>query len=360
MVREGSVVKGSDLGTWLVVGCVGFSGLASAQSFDCKLARTDVEKTVCASKELNVADDRLAQTYKEVLSEVPVDVQMEVKADQRAWLRGLAARCKVNAGQMSLNDCLTAEYKKQIKELHGRVVTKGGVTFVTRSIELLAKDDADDPWLKEPDSSQNAGYGTLDARWPQALSDAPEWKAWNAAVLAETQKLSGDGGPQPAYTWQKQWAAGTDATVMATVDSVGPELVSVSIVNGMMGHGAAHPNELYESFHWLLKQQRVLKVSDVFVDGSAWEKVVSARCRAALKQQLGDDYESYAGSTSADFAKTLHRVVVQTRNWGLDAKGITIIFPEYSVAPRVEPVDDVLVPWSALQPFLAKGFVIPR
>jgi len=343
----------------VVVVCVGLSGLASAQSFDCKLAKTPVEKAVCASKELSAADTALAATYKQVLGEVPADVQAEVKADQRAWLHGLAARCKVNK-QMSLSDCLMAEYKGQMKELHERVMTKGGVTFVTRSIEVLAKDEADDPWLKNPDLEQNPGYGTLDASWPQALSDAPEWKAWNAAVLAETQKMAGNGDPNPTHTWQKTWAIGTDATVSATMGNVGPELVSVSITNGMMGHGAAHPNESYESFHWLLRQQRALKVADVFVEGSGWEKVISARCRVALKQQIGDDYQSYAGSTAADFAKTLHDVVADPKNWDLDAKGLTINFPEYSVAPRAEPVDGVLVPWTALQAFVAKGFVLPK
>jgi uncharacterized protein YecT (DUF1311 family) len=344
----------------MLAGCVGLCDLASAQSFDCKLAKTAVEKAVCSSKALGAADDAMAATYKQVLGEVPVDVQAEVKAGQRAWLRGLAARCKANAAQMSLTDCLLAEYKGQIKELHERVVTKGGVTFVTRSIEVLSKDDADDPWLKSPDLEQNPGYGTLEASWPQALSDAPEWKIWNAAVLAETQKMAGNGDPNPTHIWQKTWAAGTDATVTATMGDVGPELVSVSIANGMMGHGAAHPNEASETFHWLLKEKRVLKVSDVFVPGSAWEKVASARCRAALKAQVGEDYQSYAGSTAADFAKTLHGVVAEPKNWDIDAKGITINFPEYSVTPRAEPVDGVLVSWSALKEYLAKDFVVPK
>jgi hypothetical protein len=91
-----------------------------------------------------------------------------------------------------------------------------------------------------------------------------------------------------------------------------------------------------------------------------WEAVVSARCRAALKVQVGDDYQSYAGSTAADFAKTLHGVVADPRNWDIDAKGLTINFPEYSVTPRAFPVDPVLVPWEALSGVLAKGFEVPR
>jgi hypothetical protein len=74
---------------------------------------------------------------------------------------------------------------------------------------------------------------------------------------------------------------------------------------------------------------------------------------------VGDDYESYAG-TKADFAKTLRDVIVTPENWEIDEKGITVDFPEYSVTPRAQPVDPVLVPWSALQADLAKSFVVPR
>lgn len=180
--------------------------------------------------------------------------------------------------------------------------------------------------------------------WPQALSGDPQCVVWNAAVLAETQRMAG----------------GADTTVTATLGAMSPQMVSTSILDDGMGYGAAHPNETSEAFYWLLKEQRVLKVSDVFAEGSAWEKVVSVRCRASLKEQLGDDYQSYAGSTPADFAKTLHRVVADPRNWDIDSKGITINFPKYSVTPRSEPVDGVLVPCSVLRVYRAKDFMVPR
>jgi uncharacterized protein YecT (DUF1311 family) len=341
----------------VVFGCVGFGGVLGAQSFDCKLAKSVVEKAVCGSKELSAADGAMAAKYTQVLAAVPEDVQAEVKSDQRAWLRGVTQHCG-KAAESNMVPCLQNEYATQRRALDARVVTKGGVTFMTRSIELLAKDDADDPWLKEPDLEQTPGYGTLDASWPQALSGDPMWVAWNAAVLAETQKMAG--GEAGMKGWDKSLAAGTDATVTATVERVSAQLVSISIEEGGMGHGAAHPNEASEEFHWLLKEQRALKVGDVFAEGSAWEKVVGARCRASLKEQVGDDYQSYAGSTAAEFAKTLHGVVADPRNWDIDAKGITINFPEYSVTPRSEPVEGVTVPWSALRAFLATGFVVPR
>lgn len=351
----------------LLAGMIVLTGMISsmsvtsrAQSFDCKLAKTPIEKAICGSPELSKLDTAMAAKYRQELAEIPTDVQADLKQTQIAWLRSLPAVCKANAPQMGLTQCLIAQYKGQLQVLDEQVQHRSGVTFVRRTIELLAKDDADDPWLKEKDLAQNAGFGTLDASWPQALSSDPLWLAWNAAVLAETQKMAAGDVGKSAHGWQKEWASGADATVTATLNRVGPQIVSVAIANEMMGHGAAHPNESYETFHWMLNEQRALKVSDVFTAGSGWENVVSAHCRSSLKQQVGADYQSYAGSTAADFAKTLHSVVSDPSNWDLDAKGLTISFPEYSVTARAEPVDGVLVPWSALSAFLAKGFLVPK
>jgi uncharacterized protein len=331
-------------------------GALGAQSFDCKLAKTDVEKAVCGSKALSAADSQLATEYKQMLGEVPADVQAELRTFERNWLRGLPAVCKANAPQMNLTDCLTKEYAGQMRDLKQRVRHEADVTFVVRTIELLEKDDADDPWKDEKDIGQNPGYGTLDASWPQALSSDPMWVAWNAAVVRETQTMAG--ADKTAKGWDKSLAGGADTTVTATLGGVTPQMVSVSITNDEMGHGAAHPGEAYETFHWLLKERRLLKVADVFTPG--WEAVVTARCKASLRKQIGDDYQSYAGSTAADFAKTLHGVVADIGNWDIDAKGVTINFPEYSVTPRAEPVDPVTVPWSALRSFLNPNFVVPQ
>jgi hypothetical protein len=136
---------------------------------------------------------------------------------------------------------------------------------------------------------------------------------------------------------------------------VGEGRVTARIGDELMGHGAAHPSEFGENFHWMLKEQREMKVADVFQPGSAWAKVVTARCERGLKKQLGADYE-YIDPMD----KSVGEVIKTPHNWDLDAKGLTISFPEYSVTPRVEPADDVTVPWAELRPFLTATFVRPQ
>lgn len=344
---------------WVLVGVIGFVAAAGAQSFDCRLAKTPVEKAICGSAELSKQDSSLAAQYKLEMGEIPADAQAELRQFQRSWLRGLPAVCQANAKQLSLTECLLREYKGQMEQLKARVPTLGGMTFVTRSIELKAKDAPDDSFAKQPELETNPGYGTLTATWPEALSTDPAWVAWNAAMVRETQRMS-DSGEVKAKTpgWKQAWALGTEATVTARVSLVTPQLVSTGVTNEFMGHGAAHPGEVYETFHWMLKEQRPLKVADVFKPG--WEAVVTARCKASLKKQLGDDYQSYAGAGQpGEFAKTLHGVVSDPGNWEFGPAGLTLSFPEYSVTARAEPADSVTVPWAALQGFLVEGFGVP-
>lgn len=337
-------------------------GAARAASFDCKLAKTDIERAICSDKDLSAADDRMAAAYKATMAMAPAEVQAEIREDQRTWVRSLTTVCKSDtvalahtaARRTELVSCLKEQYKSETAALQQRVVKKGGVVFVMRSVTLKVKDAPDDTGVK--DAETNPGYGTLTAIWPQALSDAPEWVAWNAAMLLEAQKMAGGDG-KTAGGWKSEWATGTDSDVTAMLESVTSQMVSANLANDSMGHGAAHPNESYEQFYWLLTERRRLKATDVFTAGSEWEKVIASKCRESLKEQVGDDFESYAGK---DFAGTLQDVISKPENWEIDEKGITVNFPEYSVTPRAQPVEPVLVPWSALEADVAKGFVVPQ
>jgi uncharacterized protein len=328
---------------------------AQAASFDCKMAKSPVEKAICANDKLSAADDALAAKYKAVLAEVPEDAQIEVRANQRTWLRKMALLCNKQP-QAKVAECVIGAYSSRMHELGKRVTVIGGVRFVVRSVELKSRDEADDPWKTQQDLEANPGFGTLTAQWPQSMSDSPEWKAWNAAVLQATMKMAG-ADDKSGYKWSDDMAAATETDVMATLDRVGTQVVSVALSADNMGHGAAHPSEGYEFFHWMLQEHRPLQVSDIFQTGSDWEKAVSNACRVSLRKQIGPDYDSYA---AGDFAKTLSGIVRNPSNWTLDSRGLGISFPEYSVTPRAEPVDPVKIPWSSLRPYLNKGFVIPR
>jgi uncharacterized protein len=80
------------------------STTAFAASFDCKKAKTVIEKTICTDSKLNKLDEDLAGLYKEVRGIYP-----GIVAEQREWLSSLK----------SCNDagCLKSKYEERNSEL---------------------------------------------------------------------------------------------------------------------------------------------------------------------------------------------------------------------------------------------------
>jgi uncharacterized protein YecT (DUF1311 family) len=316
-----------------------------AASFDCALARSPQEKAICASPELSKADDRMASAYKAVFAAATPEMVPEIRAAQRAWIAGMAVTCKPGGSPADLETCLRDYEQSRTRDLDEMILRAGGVTFVSRSIELTCPDAPGE----SPGSEQTPGVGTLKATWPQSASDTAEWIAWNRAIEAATQRLaSRDSKSGPSGEWLKEWAADGDFEVGATVDLVSEELVTASIGLEGMGHGAAHPSEDSIEFNWLFKQKRELRPEDVFRKDSDWEKTVEARCSRDLQRQKEGLYD--------DWEKALPKVVLNPQNWQLDAKSLTIDFPEYTVSPRAFPVGPVLIPWPALKPYLNPQF----
>lgn len=332
------------------------SGEVQAASFDCTKAKTPQEKAICASPELSKADENLAAAYKNALAAVPREIATEVREDQRQWLRWIAIECPAgeNAGESerreTLAECLLRNYQSRTVDLQHMFLREGGVTFVSRSINLTWPDAPGE----SPGSEEIPGYGTMKATWPQSTNDTAEWKAWNKAVEAATQSLAAvpEGESSSSGEWLKKWAADGDFEVCASVGLVSEELVTASIGIEGMGHGAGHPSEDGFEFNWLLKQKRELNPVDVFRKDSGWEKTIEALCSQELQQPDAGLYD--------DWEEKLPKVVLDSRNWQLDGKGLTIDFPEYTVSPRVSPVGPVTIPWTTLKPFLQPGFVIPK
>jgi len=339
----GSMTKSLQL--WVAAVAVSaVCGSAYAASFDCKLAKTSVEKAVCADKDLSAADDKLAAAYKAALAAAPADVQVDIRANQRDWTRLERNQCAVGTPQPSqeiLVSCLTNAYKAQISALTKWVTQVGGTTFVQRwKSERAKSSDASSATMAE-----DPGYGTLTDTWPEALNSAPDWKTWNAEVKSKTlgtAKLDAD----------------SDSDVTATIDAVTPQIVAASIENDFNGHGAAHPGESSVQLNWMLKEHRALRVADVFKAGTNWAATIEARCMASIKTDVGADYEDYLGK--AKFAGALYGIVQKPTNWQLTPQGLTIVFQDYEVEPHAARPGNVTVPWSALQAYLNPGFVVPR
>lgn len=84
--------------------------VANAASFDCKKARTKVEKSICNDPELSQLDEQLATAYKKTIATHPVPSY--VKARQRDWLK-LNPFCD----PQNFQACLKKNYKERLSNL---------------------------------------------------------------------------------------------------------------------------------------------------------------------------------------------------------------------------------------------------
>jgi uncharacterized protein YecT (DUF1311 family) len=89
--------------------------LSYAVSFDCNLAKTNIEKTICSSKELGNLDDQLAAKYGEAKSALDESKGKILLNDQRSWLSGLRKSCE-NSKSPQL--CISELYKNRLVSLN--------------------------------------------------------------------------------------------------------------------------------------------------------------------------------------------------------------------------------------------------
>jgi uncharacterized protein len=334
--------------------------LAHAASFDCTKAKTAQEKAICVSPALSAADDEMAAAYHAWLAAAQPGWAAGIRDNQLAWLRLRDGSCPGGDANNPIESCLSDIYKLRIPELQQKVQHVAGVTFVSQSITLTARDT--------PDSAPPAGvsevthgFGTLVASWAQASSTTPQWAAWNSAVVPAIVLAANADEETSAKDWNGIVQPGVDRNLAATVERANAQWVSASILDFYDGHGA-HPMENFTEFYWMLGQQRALKPEDVFLPNSGWdvwmEKRLDLYLHQALDSQSSGNYQSWFPQGGA--ATVLQGLVTNTGDWKLEPAGFSIFFQPYQVACYACTPDPLIVPWSDLKPYLQPGFVLPQ
>ncbi len=348
--------------------CVaGLAGLvvpaAHAASFDCAKATRPVEKLICRDKNLNALDERLGQVYRAGLQKLPTAGVGPLRADQVQWLAWVQEMCHApepdapvtSAAAADVVACMLPLYEERTKLLRGVAIERDGVRFLVRTQYLAAPED--------PDKGDFPGFGTLQVSWPLALVDSPEWKIWNQAAETAAYAVARDAqsNKDTSTTRQPQWtpelAKSADTEITLRVRKVEDRRVTSALSLESMKHGGPHPYELYSTETWLLDAKRPLRAVDVFQPGDAWKKAIAQACWVAIR--AGDKSGYVSQDVTGPDSKNLERVIVDVGNWTLEHDGLHISYPEYAVSPRYARMDDTVIPWTALQPVLAKGFITP-
>jgi uncharacterized protein YecT (DUF1311 family) len=75
---------------------------STAASFNCRLASLPAEVLICNDRTLGAMDESMARRYYMLINTAPPDAVLQIKAEQRAWIRGrnlcgYDGRCVFNA-----------------------------------------------------------------------------------------------------------------------------------------------------------------------------------------------------------------------------------------------------------------------
>ncbi len=89
---------------------------APAASFDCKLARSDIEQAICSSRDLARLDRHLGEAYANKLTWAEDDgKRAALRQDQRAWLKARDSMCL--RASTNLVSCLMPVYQRRLAVL---------------------------------------------------------------------------------------------------------------------------------------------------------------------------------------------------------------------------------------------------
>ncbi|MEZ5428091.1 MAG: DUF3298 and DUF4163 domain-containing protein [Pyrinomonadaceae bacterium] len=129
------------------------------------------------------------------------------------------------------------------------------------------------------------------------------------------------------------------------VATANPNLISIGFGNGNYS-GGAHPNSYSYSFNFDLKNGKELKLSDLFLPGSNYLKVISDYAIADLTKQLETETDDEwlargAGPKAENF-----------ESWTIGEDGLKIQFDAYQVAAYVYGPQEVVIPFDKLKSVL--------
>ncbi len=85
--------------------------LADGPSFDCKKAKTCIEKFICGGKDLSRLDQKMSEAYTNLLAKLQGDNKVQVKQNQMRWIKARDERC----GEP---DVLKDEAQKEVEKVY--------------------------------------------------------------------------------------------------------------------------------------------------------------------------------------------------------------------------------------------------
>ena len=197
--------------------------------------------------------------------------------------------------------------------------------------------------IEEPYSESGDGpVYTLETNTPVLEgSDDPRALEFNLQAALMVDEMVADFKSGFEYLSVEPLSAGSFFQV--TFRQLAPPGDILSIQFGVDGYsdGAAHPYHLTRTLNFDLETGQVLSLDALFLPDSDYLTLIADFCRTELStRDIGFEYGFESGADP---------LPDNYRNWNLTYEGLLITFDEYQVAAYAAGMQQVLVPYSALE-----------
>ena len=302
---------------------------AEAASFDCKKAKTEIGKTICADPQLSALDEKLAEVYRTALAKLSPEGQRLLREGQRTWLKVLPSDC---AAKDTSRICIETAYKDRLRELASKMVQVGEYLFTRVD---LARWEACTGADGEPRSyEEHVSYLRIEAPSTDATA---QWNAQRKRSLGMKRHCDPN----------------------SESDTHNDDVSDIEIVDGTIVMITSSISECCETFRYsygtgstqivdLSRGLDPLTADDFFLPDSGWQTFLAERSEEDLKRQA---------PKNPIMEGVVIEFVSDPTYWSISKKDLTIEFPPGSIGGYSF---EVSIPWTELKPFLRPDAPFPK
>jgi uncharacterized protein len=291
---------------------------ACAASFDCRSARSPLEKNICADATLSQADEVMAGVYNAQFVEAPSEFRQHLRDSQRSWLAYVGPFCLTPAHEHL--ECLRQQFKDRTEELGKTVRQVAPLTFFQASTYAVTFNP------DRPDWAFTHKSAFIQVARPKSRAT----RQWNRVAIDNL-----DDALQPGEDEN-------DMEISVRLSGASAELISVRFGTSYYSASMAHPQYSSHAVVWSLLLGRPLAFTDLFKDPKAGKDRLAQQ--ALTHFDVGN---SVGGATLTAIRESLDGAP----NWEATPAGLLLDYDPYAFG-CYPCTGHALVPWNELAPYL--------
>ena len=301
---------------------------APAYAFDCRAARSPIEKTICADAGLLALDGKIGKAYGALRAMGDAGARAALASSHRAWL---ATRDACLKGEKA-KACLAGRMNRRLAYLTGR--PEAGPGAASRLVPLIR-------WSKAPTKAERR----IEAFAFASPTTAGE-KLFNELVRGVIDEWVADMSGEP----QRE----TTLEVTASLPYASARFISLNLDSYSYAVGAPHPNRNAANINVDLAGGRALAFGDLF-DAAATPEVVSLCRRQIASEEKWRVLRAQAPDEMKEFDVLLGAFLPDLGAWSFTADHVRVTFKGRPLRGYLDGVYGCDLPYAALRPLAKPG-----